>query len=1186
MFKKLFSFAGWLLLLCLILLCCFIAGVALNWKSSTIFIVWLCVLLVSLISWSFLLWVSLVVKEKKIHRYFQAFSLTRREQVLFKNWRAGAKTLRLLQRKNRAMPWYIMMGERCGKSSLLASAGLPMFASSMEDSSVVPTQTFRWWFFQNVCFLDLSSRFLSGKGSFDRTWLKLARWIVRLPTPAGVVIGISVSDLINSDINELQFKARQIRIQLEQLISRFKYQLPIYITINKCDKYPAFKQWAELLSRTQQQQALGYYWHSPPNIDSNDVTTLLPLFTTLKEGFDLARLSMTGTPMITDTQYELLEFPEKFDQLQAPLWRFITSLCEPDTYFTKAPLAGVWFTSSEEQAQNKRQRTSYFVQELLTRHFIAFSLSREVIWRQSKMRRIALTSLLLLGCVAALSYSAIKSAALMHHDTSVLAPPELVEVLLRNESRYVSPLIYWPFSLVLSEQYHQIEQQLVTKLSPRLLNMPQMVARYQQKFIVASAMTQRQMALDLAQTIITLQSMRDGETLEELKKRDSTISEWQLVSTEHTLSPQEILVLQRWMIQQPSGTEHIAALRRLLSTLLNHDPTLKWLLAPEISLQAVQLKDFWPQHIVRSSPSGNWTQEDSVRIKHEPWLLAPEASLPAVQLKDFWQQNTAATSLSGVWTREGDVRIKQWIAQFNRASHLKQPDPVLVRFIETLPAKRQDAWRQLLLGVSQALQNIKPHSQSQSQLIALSRGDSPAIRFAQRISDELEDIPTEEAQPWLSELRRFTRLQTMSSGAESLLKLQETDTRMRNVFTRWLHGPKKLMPDRPLNEQIHAWEMWRGSLSAASNEALSKASLSPELTRGMFTPESEVESSNPLITLFANYERLRQTLAPQRQQLGIDAVWALYKSDASMLLSHAVARSSCWLNTAWQSNVVWPMRKNIGMQDHASQRILAWQYISDFMQGPAKGLFIVTDHGPQTGEFNGQTLSVTPEFLNLVRHILAPDDILDRTDRQNTHNDDRLAELTEEIMQLRQQQIELENEQHNIDVVSEPVTVPEGTRIFPTGTRLTLLCKKKATVFNSMNFAEQMQFTWQPGQCNRVDLDVQFPDFSVQYRYDGASAWPDFLEKFKQGEVLLATQEFDKNAHMLAEQGIKHVLVRFKLSEQQTLQQSWRQWLENEHSIGELIQQQRGIEQSQRKQSRSVLLRKLSLLPDNAAICR
>ncbi|ERK11405.1 hypothetical protein L581_3678 [Serratia fonticola AU-AP2C] len=1183
MFKKLFSFAGWLLLLCLFLLFCFIAGIAFHWKTTTIFIVWLSVLLVALISWSSLLWVSLVIKEKKIHRYFQAFRLTHREKVLFKNWRSGARTFRLLQRKNRSIPWYIMMGDRCGKSSLLTGASLPILSSRMEDHGVAPTQTFRWWFFQRVCFLDLSSRFFSGKGELDRSWLQLVRWISRFSPPAGVVIGISISDLMNNDANALQLKARQIRIQLEPLISRFKYQLPLYITINQCDKYPAFSHWAGLLSKSQQQQALGYYWPLPPDIDSKDLTTLHPLFTALKEGLDLARISMGGAQMTVDNPCALLEFPENFAQLQAPLWGFLTSLCEPDAYFTQATLAGVWFTSSEEQTQNQRQRPSYFVQELITHHFAAFSLSREVVWQQSKMRRMAFTCLLLSGCAGALCYSAIKSAALMHHDSSLFAPPTLMELLLRNESRHDSPLIYWPFSLVLNEQHQQVEQQWVTKVSPRLSNMPQMMARYHQTFMTASAVTQRQMALELAQTIITLQSMAEGATLEELGKRNTTISELQLVSTDHSLSQQEKWALQRWMIQQPSGAEHIAMLRRLLSTLLSHEPTLNWLLAPETSLPAVQTTDFWPQHI----PSGNWTPEDGVRIKHTPRLLAPETSLPALQLKDIWQQNTMSSSLSGVWTREGDVRIRQWVALLDRASHLKQPDPLLVRFVETLPAKRQDAWRQLLLGASQTLQNIKPHSQSQSQLIAFSQGESPAMRFAQRIRDELADIPTEEAQPWLNELRRLGRLQSMTSEGESLLKLQETDTRMRNALARWFHGTKNLIPAPSLNEQAHAWEMWQVALSAAAHKALGTASLSSDLTNGLFTPESEFKNSNPLITLFTNYESLRQTLNPQRQQLGIDAVWALYKSDASMLLANAVARSSCWLNTAWQSNVVWPMRKIASSQDYASRRQLAWQYITDFMQGPAKGVFIVTDKGPQLGEFKGQTLSVTPEFLNLVRHVLSPDDILNRQDRQSAHNDDRLAALTEEVMQLKQQQAALENEVHSIDIVSEPVTVPEGTRVFPTGTRLTLWCKEGATRFDSMNFAEQMQFTWQPGQCNRVDLDVRFPDFGVQYRYDGASAWPDFLEQFKQGEVLFATQDFDKNAHMLAEQGIKHVLVRFKLSEQQPLQQSWKQWLEIEHLIDELMQQKQKVsEQVQRQKSGDVFLGKLSLLPDNAAICR
>lgn len=1184
MVNKLFVFAGWLLLLSLTLLLCFFVGVGLLWKTTTIFIVWIALLMVALTSWSLLLWLSLVIKEKKVHSFFQAFRITQREQILLKNWRTGVKVVKRLHRQKPSVPWYIMMGERCGKTSLLAGAGLPMLSGGIKDTSVVPTQTFRWWFLPTVCFLDLSSHFLESKGSLARTWRQLVRWSAFAPPPAGVVIGISISDLLHGDNGALHYKARKIRIQLEPLIRRFKYQIPVYITINQCDKDFVFSQWIELLSASQQQQALGYYWPHPPLFDRNDFTTLDPLFAVLKEGFALARVSMPEASIAAEAQCASLTFPEDIPRLQAPLWEFLNALCEPSAYFTQTALAGVWFTSSEEQVPNQLQRKTYFVQELFTEHFATFNRCRDVIWRQNKMRRMALPGLLLLGSVAALCYSAFKSAALMHHDSAILPPSAQVELLLRNESRYDSPWIYWPFSIVLNAQHHQIERQWVASVSPHRLNMPQIMASYRQQFINASVETQRRLALELAQTILTLQSMRDGVTLKALMERNNLIQEISWVSTDQSLSLLEMRILQRWMIQQPSGAEHIAALRNLLSTLINHEPTLTWLLAPEISLPAIQLKDFW-QHldVLLTSPDKKLAD-----ISHTPLLLVSETPQSASQLNELNPVYVTPTSLSGIWTQEGNMLIKQWIALLSLASQSEQVEALLLHFVETLPAKRQDAWRQLLLGVSQSLQGITPHRLSQRQLIAFSQGDSPAIRFARRMRDELEDVPTEAAQIWLRELRRFVDMQSRSSAETALTKLQDTDINMKNAFARWLNGPKSILSVQPVAEQVHSWERWQEALNAVAHDALNKASLSPELTKGLFSPELEGSNSNPLIMLFATYERLRQTLELQKsRQHDIDAVWMLYKSDASLLLANAIARSSCWLNAEWQSNVVWPMRKNVSSHDYTVQRLLASQYLTDFMRGQAKGLFIVTDQGPQPGEFNGQKLSVTPEFLNLVRHTLSPDDILDRADHKFANNDEESAEISDEVTQLSLQQTELENEMYPIDIVSEPVTVLEGARVFPIGTRLTLQCKKGATVFDSMNFAEKMHFTWQPGQCNRLDLDIKFPDFSVKYRYEGTRAWPDFLEQFKQGEVMFAAREFSENSDLLDERGIKHVLVRFRLSEQQALQEAWKKWLDREALIDELMQRkQRITKQKQGKQLGDTLPGRLSQLPDNVAICR
>ena len=1143
MLKKLFVFAGWLLLLCLVFLFCCTVGLWLEWSTGTILLVWLGVLVAGVLLWGALLWFTLLIKEKRVNRFFQKFRLSRREYVLFEHWKSGAAVVKRIQRKRPPIPWYLLLGDRCGKTSLLAGSGLPMFSNDAGDNTVVPTYTLRWWFFRNVCFLDLSGNFLTGAPAFQRAWGKLVGWMAKVPAPAGVMIGLSVTDLMNDDISTLHDKARKIRAQIEPLMRKLKRQLPLYITITQCDKFPAFSLWTQHLSAEQQQQVLGYYWQTPPDIDGKDASTLLPLVTALKNGFDLARLSMAGTPVAPDVRAALLDFPEAFIGLQNPLLVFLASLCEPNAYFTNTSLGGVWFTASEQQDKNKSRRTSYFVHDLLMHYLPAFSSTRDVLWQHNKRVRLMAGRLLLLGCVIALGYSAVKSAGLMQRNYATLSSASLAELLVKNESRHNAPLVYLPFSTVLNYQHRLIEQRLMTTLPPQVLSSTQMISGYQQAFIDASAQAQRQMVLDLAHTIITRQDMRDNVTLDALSRQPAIPDALRLNAPDPAATEHARLAQERWVMQQPMSAEHLAALHRLLSTLINYDQSLAWLVAPSDSLPAFQTREFWPQ-----------TQDEE--------------------------------TLSGIWTRQGEAQLTEWVALINQAGG-RTEEPLLRHFMQTLPVQRQNAWRDLLLSVTPWLQNSEPRSLTQSQLIALSQGQSPGIKFAQRIAFELDNIPDSHAQVWLSELRRLQKLPSQAAVHPTLQKVQRADAKLRVGLTKWLQGGSSATSATSAVPQTAVWLKWQSALTAATGEALNQAALSPVLTQGLFATQTDAKTVNPLVTLFASFDQLHKAMQTHSDEAGVEAVWTLYKSDASALLSHALARSACWLNEQWHSKIMWPMSKNAIGQDYASQQSLTWQYLADFVRGPAKGLLIVSDEGPQPGQFRGQTLPLNEEFVRIARYMLNPEDVLDVPQRKNTQNADQLSVLDDQLQQLTQQKKVLEQKPYSLAIVSGPATVPEGARLIPTGVRLTLECTNGSKVLDSMNFAEQAQFIWYPGQCQTVNVDVKFPAFTASYRYTGDSAWPDFLENFARGEALLDARDFDDNADSLTALNIKHVLVRFKLADQAILQNAWAGWANVAEQVDALNEQKRALEQQQQNQTPSAALRgRMSELPENAADCR
>lgn len=1143
MIKKLLVFTGWLLTICMVLAFCVAGALWLEWSTLTTLFVWISILVTGVLLWGFATWLNTFFRENTLKSFLRKFRLSRQEYVLYKLWRKGVSVIKSIQRKRTSIPWYIFMGERCGKSSLLAGSGLPMFTNSSDDYLVTPTHTLRWWFFRNVCILDLSSNFLCGTSSIQRSWDKLVGWISRGPAPAGIIVGIDIDDLLNDEGGILHDKARRIRSQIEPLTRRLKRQLPVYILITQCDKMDGFKVWSKKLSISQIQQVLGHYWQESPDIDGKDDSTLYPLFENLKTGLDFARFSMSDTSMSSSERAILLDFPESFSRIKKSLTLFLASLCEPNVYFSAISLGGVWFTASEVQDSNKSRRTSYFINDLLTQHLSVFSQSRDVVWYHNTKLRYFFISVFLLGAMTLLGISAVSSAKLMKGRIHSLSQSELTNLLVKNESHQDSPLFYLPFIPVLDYQHNRIESSIVLKIRPRPRDFSYVIEEYKNQVINANPGNQRMMILNLAQAIITYEQMLDGTKLENLNQLPAIPDELHISVTESFTTSLERLVADRWMLRQPSGAGYIKSLRSLLASLINYDPSLMW-------------------------------------------LTAPIQYLPDINSSDYWHDLPGTVILSGIWTRQGEEQINVWVDLLNLALEGTQNESVLKTFLQNLPVKRQDAWRGFLLGVMPLLQDTKPHSLSTDQLISIGEGQSSAMKFSHRINDELDNINPSMAQSWLNELRQLQKLPSYTSEPVMFQKARQADIQLRSKLTAWLFKGKLPVPENSVAQQIDAWKVWRLSLNNVVVQAISQATLSPSLTQGLFVPATKSATGNPQIALFTNFDKLRKSLHSYSQEPGIDAVWSLYRNDADLLLAHSMARSACWLNEQWKSKVLWPMSKDASAQDYDSRQALSWQYISDFIRNSTKGLLIVSEQGPKSGEFQGQTLPLNADFLRVARYMLNPEDILDAPEHTNTLTGDKLAIIEDQITTLTKQLNTLTEKIFQVTIISGPATIPEKARLVPIGSSLTLVCQNGSQIIDSMNFAEHAQFNWQPGLCQGVKLDVKFPGFTATYRYTGNSAWPDFISDLVSGEALLDTNNFDDGIDLLEELGIKHVLVRFKIMNQQPLQEAWSEWNSLDEKIMVLIQQQQSLKEQLEIQQPSAALRgRFSELPKNVAEC-
>ncbi|CNI50861.1 type VI secretion protein IcmF [Yersinia mollaretii] len=1143
MLKKLLVFALWSILLCLLLVICLIITTWQNWPAPIAFLLLLIIAIVIIALRLFGLYLFQSYHNGAITRLFGRFRLSRMEYVLFQHWKAGAAVIRRIHRRKKPLPWYMITGKRCGKSTLLAGAGLPMFSHEPENILVVPTRTLRWWFYRSLAVLDISSHFLDKSPIFGRGWLKLTRWCKRLPPPSGIIICVSVRDLLQQDSVALHLDARRIRTQIEPLINEVKQRLPLYVMITCCDEIPGFSQWAQALSPQQRQQALGHYWPIPPVIDGSDPALLDPMFTLLNEGLGLARMSMLARNAPTAALLPLLDFPEQIAALQPALQGYLAALCEPDAYFEQGTLGAVWFTASEPISKNSIKRQSLFLHDLITQHLPAMSRNRQIeavgVWRRYYQHwgRTCFYA----TCVLLLGISGWKSATLVGVPSAEITPAQWVSALQRNEQHYEKKWVYLPFIPLLNVRHKQLNAQLLEHIPRQPIDIDAILSGFREHFYQSDPIEQRQLIRHLAQSIRQKQAMLEGQPLVALFAYPPGLALLNMNGAKSPLPYEQEIALQRALIQQPSGASQIAAQQALLVQLIN---------------------------------STQWH-----------WLLAPDARLTAVTMEDFGvNSGKSKARIEGIWTLAGNSVINADIAMVTQVIDKEKIKSSLASFYSYWISQRQSVWLALVLaGGKEDFSDLTSDSW-QKLLLATDQGNSPAMRLAQRVHDELTNIDTQHAQPWLQELRRLIELGELANAATLIQQVSQLNQNLQDKLDALLGVDKQVRSQTATDTQIANWLTWRDSLSAAVADAMAAPESSNILTRGLFTQEDK-GGNNPLLQIDSNFALLQKSMNSPGDDFAINAVWALYQTDGRLLVRHALAYSSCWLQDRWQSQVLWPMDKN-RQQSYNQQQVLTSQYLADFVKNDAQSLLLIDGKGARAGEFQGQSVALTPAFLRLVNHELRPDDVLVMPERKTTLVQDQLDQLDAQQKIVDQQREALGSQPLNIHLSSQPATIPGGARLMPIGSSVTLTCNGNSKTLDSMNFSDSDEFSWQPAQCRQVTLVIKFPGFDIRYNYSGEGAWPNFLDDFSQGEHIFQPNDFPTDLSTLADLGIKSIMVRYKIGDQSAIQHNWQQWNALIHQQNELDQQRRQLQTKQSEQQLPTPLKgKISQLPAKVAAC-
>jgi len=257
------------------------------------------------------------------------------------------------------LPWYVIIGPPgAGKTTALVNSGLkfPLAggATPAAVAGVGGTRYCDWWFTEEAVLIDTAGRYTtqdSDAKSDKESWfsfldlLKKAR--PRQPIN-GVLVAISIEDILTMSRQDLAAHAEAIRMRLLELHQRLKVSFPVYALFTKADLVAGFTEYFSYLNEAGRRQVWGATFQTADK-NKNLIGDIPNEFDLLLERLSEETLDRLQDEPAPQHRVQLFGFAAQMARLKPQIHNFLNQIFEPTRYHVNASLRGFYFTSGTQQ---------------------------------------------------------------------------------------------------------------------------------------------------------------------------------------------------------------------------------------------------------------------------------------------------------------------------------------------------------------------------------------------------------------------------------------------------------------------------------------------------------------------------------------------------------------------------------------------------------------------------------------------------------------------------------------------------------------------------------------------------------------------------------------------------------------------------------------------------------------------
>lgn len=259
------------------------------------------------------------------------------------------------------LPWYIIIGPPgSGKTTAIANSGLRFPLGDRFGSQALRgvggTRDCDFWFTDEAVLVDTAGRYTTqdSHAETDRAgwsgFLNLLKKHRKRRPINGVMVGISLSELMQQNEAERMHHATTIKHRIQELQQKLGINFPIYVLFTKTDLVAGFSEFFEDIGREERAQVWGITF---PMDSSKNREGVAQMFSSEFDAL-ISRINSRVLPRLNqerDLQRRNLihSFPHQMASLKQTADSFLQEIFRPSRYESQFLLRGVYFTSGTQE---------------------------------------------------------------------------------------------------------------------------------------------------------------------------------------------------------------------------------------------------------------------------------------------------------------------------------------------------------------------------------------------------------------------------------------------------------------------------------------------------------------------------------------------------------------------------------------------------------------------------------------------------------------------------------------------------------------------------------------------------------------------------------------------------------------------------------------------------------------------